>query len=661
MKRGALAQGGAALATLGRGRVLLLVLLVLMGSGGVARAAAPSTGAAYAEELVREAERRKLAEDETWLRLGHYRRTLFGGFESEADGEPFFIAPEGKTHPDAELRETLRGFALVKPKDGLEHPLCRFPARRLWLERVLKLDPARLPHPACPRFEEFMTRLAPESLTVVFSSYYLNNPASAFGHTFLRVSRAHPGKSGESTELLDYGVDFSAVVDTGNAILYAFKGMAGLFPGTFHKVPLYYKVREYNDYESRDLWEYELNLDHDQVRFVTAHLWELGSTYFAYYYLSENCSYQILGALEVADPRLKLVSHAGWPVIPAETVKALLKNSGLVSRIHYRPSNRTRVRDRLGALDSDELDAVAKLVSDPHAPFAVPLTRARQVVVIDAAIELMGVKMARDLAKERPDMDAERLETEQVLLERRASYATPSEEPRFTPPFRQMPHLGHGATRLGLGSGFDRAAGLYHTAHFRLALHDLADPARGYPDGAEIDFLPVGLRYYLRSPRVTLEELSLIRVRSLSAWSRFDHSLSWMVDAGSKRLYDRRCNGCYVGFGQVGGGVTVEPFGRFLTLFALAEAELATPVRHGYWDFLRLAVGPWGGLRLRLGDQVAALVTGSWSYLPFQKPDRTWSLDGKLRAAYTRDLALGIEGRIDETTRSVQGVSYFYF
>ena len=25
-------------------------------------------------------------------------------------------------------------------------------------------------------------------------------------------------------------------------------------------MPYYYKVREYNDYESRDLWEYELEL-----------------------------------------------------------------------------------------------------------------------------------------------------------------------------------------------------------------------------------------------------------------------------------------------------------------------------------------------------------------------------------------------------------------
>ena len=43
---------------------------------------------------------------------------------------------------------------------------------------------------------------------------------------------------GERRELLDYGIDFSADVDTGNAVLYALKGLTGLFPGTFKRIPV---------------------------------------------------------------------------------------------------------------------------------------------------------------------------------------------------------------------------------------------------------------------------------------------------------------------------------------------------------------------------------------------------------------------------------------
>src|SRR5262249_34403761 len=156
----------------------------------------------------------------------------------------------------------------------------------------------------------------PHTIRLVFSSYYLNNPASAFGHTFLRVERTDPFTVSERRELLDHGIDFSADVDTGNAVIYAIKGLTGLFPGTYKLRPFFYKVREYTHYESRDLWEYELALDDRQVMLVTAHLWELGSTYFDYYYITENCAYQILAALEVADPRIELLRHVKTPVLP---------------------------------------------------------------------------------------------------------------------------------------------------------------------------------------------------------------------------------------------------------------------------------------------------------------------------------------------------------
>ena len=76
-----------------------------------------------------------------------------------------------------------------------------------------------MPVRRCARFEYFVKRLRAESVSLVFSSYYLSSPASAFGHTFLRVHKA--GNKGDSA-LLDTGIDYSAVVDTPNALLYAF-------------------------------------------------------------------------------------------------------------------------------------------------------------------------------------------------------------------------------------------------------------------------------------------------------------------------------------------------------------------------------------------------------------------------------------------------------
>ena len=646
--------------------VALAVAVVPETSEAAARATtnAPAIQSAYVETLVTAARQLHLEAKVGWLRLGHYRRTLFGGYESEADGKPFFIAKSGKDDPRAELLETLRAFfAPVSPDPDLEHAICRFPARFMWLDEQLHFDPNELPRPACPRFREFITQLAPGSVTLVFSSYYLNNPASAFGHTFLRVNkRGRPGA--DHNDLLDYGVDYSAQVDTTNALIYAIKGVSGLFPGMFHKVPYFLKVREYNDYESRDLWEYDLALEPHEVEMFTAHLWELGSTYFAYYYLSENCSYHVLGALEAASPRLKLLGHLSWPVLPADTIKALYDNPGLVRAVHYRPSAETVFKSRVHGLNREETQALARLVSDANVALPRHFTPEQRVRVLDAALDLVDSKYARDLLKDVKDRDVDVADYKQRLLERRAEEAAASEDFSFAPPFRRMPQLGHASRRFALGSGRSTDEGYFHTLKMRLALHDIGDPARGFPETAQVEFLPTTLRYYVETPKVTLEDISLVTLLSLSPWDRFRKPLSWSASFGATRIRDRGCASCLAGQVSVGAGVSVSMFDYGALLYVLGDVQVMglSPIEGGIGHLpLRAGVGPTGGLRLRFTDSLVALAQGSLHYLPVQTPKYTWSGNASVRWQYVKDFALGVEGLVQPKAASVQALSYIYF
>ena len=321
----------------------LVALLVSLAAAAPATAA-PAPDPSYLPELVLRARRLGLAEDPGWIRLGHWRRTVQGDWKSEVDGPAFFRALRGKTSPRAELEATLRGLFDARPvADELSDAQCRFPARFAFLARKLDVDPARLPPRACPRLEDFLGRVHARAVTLVFSSYYLNNPASAFGHTFLRLDKEEGARAGKEQELLDYGVDYAATVTTRNAVAYALNGLLGRFKGRFSHLAYYYKVRQYADAESRDLWEYDLALAPEEVALLTAHLWELGGTWFDYWYLDENCSYHVLAALEAAAPRLDLLSHVGaFGVLPSDTVQALFRNPGLVRDVHWRPSIRTQ-------------------------------------------------------------------------------------------------------------------------------------------------------------------------------------------------------------------------------------------------------------------------------------------------------------------------------
>jgi len=623
-----------------------------------------TTDAAYVESLVERAHSLRLAEQDIWRRLGHWRHGFFGGFHTQADADEFFLSKNGKDDPSAELDATLRGFFgpdLRNAPPNWQHPFCKFPARLAWLNAQLGFDFTRVPRRSCPRFQEFVHQLRARSITFVFSSYYLNNPSSAFGHTFLRINKDDRRADQTDLELLDYGIDFSATVDTDNALIYAIKGLTGMYPGVYRRVPYYLKVREYNDHDSRDLWEYELNLTQAEVSMVVAHLWELGSNYFDYFYLSENCSYHVLDALEVASPRLHLIDRVGWPVIPADTVKAIVAEPGLVRAIHFRPSLNTQLVARFGALDSGEQTAVLRLAESPAAPLDAAIPPPERVKLLDTALDLADFRSADDLTKPEALRDPEADKLKQKLLERRAAIPIESEPLVVAPPFRKMPHLGHGSSRVGLGVGRASVRGYYYTAEARVSLHDLGDARDGYPETAAIEFMPFRLRYYDEQQRVSVEDFSLIRVTSLSPMTRFDHSWSWTVRAGGERGRDAGCRECFAGLGEFGAGWSSALFSNSLVLYTLADAQLLAPVEGGLFHALRAGIGPSGGGIFRFASNFIGLATADWLWLPHQTPTSTWRADATLRWEYVHDFALDLHGTAQPDAWSAQIQSMIYF
>lgn len=620
-----------------------------------APAPAPAPDLAHLEELILRARRARLAEDPAWLRLGHWRRTRQGGLESEVDGTAFFRSLLGKTDPRAELEATLRAFFDDRPvADELSDAQCRFPARFAFLATRLGFDLARLPPRRCPKLEDYLTRVRPRSATVVFSSYYLNNPSSAFGHTFLRLNKEDGPGAGRERELLDYGVNYAATVDTGNAVLYAVKGLFGLFPGQFTHYAYYYKVREYADAESRDLWEYDLALEPGEVAMLAAHLWELGGTYFDYWYLDENCSYHLLAALEAAAPRLSLLDDVGRiVVIPSDTVKALFRNPGLVRSVHYRPSIRTQLEARLARLGPEQLDAVEALASSQAAPLPARLGALEQAAVLDAALDHLDLRFGRDLVVGKAPAAAR---ARQELLERRSALGVVSPPLEIPPPRRRAPELGHGSSRIGIGGGASSRGGPLAILDVRLALHDLADPPDGYPALAQIEFLPARFRLAPAAGRAEVDEAWFVRIVSLSDVSRFEMRPSWRVRAGAATVRDTGCAACLAAHGELGGGFakSLGPLDLYAGVDLLAEWSPRLGGIAG--GSARAGVGPGGLARLRLGP-VGLVAEGRWRWLPDAAPRETFDLRATLRLNVARDVSFAVEGRrtpaADEATASV--------
>jgi hypothetical protein len=631
------------------------VVVVLLALTVAAPATAGEPDPTYLPELLEAARREALHADRQWTRLLHYRRNLFGRLESQVDGKSFFLSPDGKHDAKAELEATLAAFFAPLP-DADPHAQCRFPARLLWLGRRLHIDPARLPARSCPEWEDFRGRLDAKSATLVFSSYYLNNPSSAFGHTFMRVSRADGAAGVVRSDLLDYGIDYAAVVTTSSAVIYAFEGIFGGFEGHFSHYPYYFKIRQYNDYETRDIWEYDLDLTPEQVAMLVAHFWELGQSWFDYYYLTENCSFHMLTALEVANPDLDLVDQIPFWVIPADTVKALYTAPGLVKAVRYRPSIWTQFKARVAALVPEDRARVKRLAGD-GGDLPADLPPERRMAILDAALDYVDFRDGEGILEGRPEPVARK----RRLLTARSAIRTASPDLAIAPPYDRMPQVGHDSARAGLAFGWSDDLGPFERLDFRFALHDLTDPEVGYPDYAQIEFFSTRLRYNSDPETLWLERFDAVRVVSLSPVTTFNRQFSWKIGFGAKTIRDESCRDCLAASFDLGAGYALTLLDRpRVVAFAMADMETVASPRLLDHKF-RLGVGPLGGLHARVGRRLSLLATGAWRYLVDYDPERTYEYSVTAKVHLTDWLSLGVEGsRVPNAWEGALG-AYLYF
>ncbi len=566
-------------------------------------------------------------QDKQWLRLGVYRNTLFG-YESEADHSSYFASPEGKTNPKKELKALIARLNEVEP-DPKKNIHCRFPARIRWLKKYMSVPENTV---VCEDYLKFKNRLAAKSISVVFSSYYPNNPGSTFGHTFIRLGKQKNEERDDdstATELLDTGINYGAMTEGAGPVLFAIGGLAGWFYGNYNAVPYYYKVREYNDFETRDLWSYQFDMTQEEIDLIVDHIWELAHTKFDYYFLTENCSYHVLSILESARPTLHLHDHLPrLYTIPSETLKALEKEK-IVRKITFRPAASTQFYHQLGLLNKEEKKSVQDLV---FKNIAVPDYKPeRQALIYDTALSLVDYKYAKKILK--GDEDAQKIK--RPLLVARSKIPVRSEELDFSGKMAEAPHLTHGQKRVAI-TYLNRDSKNLMDVEWRFAFHDMLDNDLGYPPKTKLDIMKAIVR--TDGDKLQLRDFSFLDVMQLGKWDAFNRASSWKAKLGHWQTRykgeDLATEGFTIGYGISRGFNIFTPFALAHlensyvsdTLFKYklgygADVGLLTEFNYAWklWSTLEWRVHPWDESRvlneLRYSNQSFGLGTYHQSYL----------------------------------------------
>jgi Domain of unknown function (DUF4105) len=552
----------------------------------------PAHAGNYLEELTARSRELRLHEHREWHRLLHYISNLvLPGEHSLADSPGFFLARNGKTNPQAELEATLASFfSTAEETNDSQNPQCRFIARYAWLKRELAFDPSRLPPQPCKRFNAWRESLNPQGVTLVFPAAFLNNPSSMYGHTLLRIDARDQD---ERTRLLAYAVNYSANTSETNGITFAINGLIGTYPGTFSMMPYYLKVREYNDLENRDIWEYELNLKPEEIDRLLMHIWELGPVWFDYYFFDKNCSYYLLEVLEVARPGLDLTSRFRWWAIPSDTVRAVVEQQGLFERAVYRPSNATLILHRLGLMSAPERALVSDMSRgriSTEAPLFAALPPVDQARVLEVSHDYLNYLRATG----RSPVGEPAALARDLMLARSRLGAEPADPPVPVPEVR--PDQGHGTARIAVGAG-RRDGTDFVELRARPSYHDLMDPEAGYVRGAQIEFLDFALRQYGSGEGLRLEEFKPVDIVSISPRNEFFKTLSWNVDAGWART--RIASGAEPLVFQVNGGAGLArnvPDALHSNTLIYAFLETSTRVDERIGHGFALGAGPSIGM-----------------------------------------------------------------
>jgi len=461
------------------------------------------------------AEQKNLDQDITWQRLMYANKD----HKSDVTYSGYFMAENGKNNLKEELKADIS--ALFMPAQDNQSIRCKFPARSQWLIQKVGIQESELPQVKCSEFENWIGQIKPHKATLIYATDFMGNPSSMFGHTLLRLDP----KDQQQLNLVSYAVNYAATVAGNDNWSYAWKGLTGQYPGEYSLMPYYRKVKEYGDFESRDLWEYELNLTPEETRFLVSHIWEMQHVSFPYYFVSDNCAYRLLGLVDLVKPESHLQEKFTHASIPMETIKSM-QQQGLTKAPVYRPALETQLLAQAhqhGASLAKVAHQIAMMPTQQSSQILKSFSEQDQAKILEMAYDDLYLQFTSRKIEEsvaQPQLRQLLALRSQIDLDKqRQEPKRPTKEPTE----------GHNARNISVKAGEVQGDKFIELGH-RQAYHDLIDPQGGYRAGTQLLFLNGNVQW--RDDHLKLERLDLLEVNSYNPIQPFKTPLSWGFNLG---------------------------------------------------------------------------------------------------------------------------------
>lgn len=556
---------------------------------------------------------KQLAQDPIWLKLLHCTDG-----QSEILTEDFFLSPNGRQAPAAELLATLNAYSEPwSAEDNNDtHARCRFPARYLWLSSHIPLPDYSPQPPQCRRLSRWSLPDQVSSISLFLVSGYLGNPASVFGHSLLKFNT---DSADDQAGLFDLTVNYGALVpENESALLYIVNGIAGGYQAGFSDRYFYTQDLVYSRTEFRDIWDYQLRLSDKQQQLLIFHLWEILGKKFKYYFFHKNCAARLAELLEIIlkEPLLK---NASLWYAPVEIFHHLEKidrsrekagRKGLIQSVRFIPSVERTLCHRFDQLAPDEKKAVQNVMrkgTDVLQESLIQVNSKRRSVVLDTLLAYFNYRLVAD--EPAPD-EKIRQEKKELLLARLR--LPPRTMPLKKVPERESPAKGNPPLLTGLGIGNSHARNSY--VRLRLSPFSQESVGRNSLGGDELTLLNtvagIGEKGFFA------DSFDLIKIRKIKTDyipADGNNPWSWKLHTGMESIEeDDTAEQDF--FFRFGAG-RARRFGSSTAAYALLEVSAHTEQPHArlfprigiLTDFGRVKSRIYGGASLSYQDHLEAI------------------------------------------------------
>ncbi len=307
-----------------------------------------------------------------WNQLLYYKNN-----KSEINTKSFFLSENGKTNPKEELQKTLDSYSTENINDNSS--ICKFPDRYYYLSKYVDFKDYKPVNENCTKLNKWEYLSKTKSISLILVSGYISNPASTFGHSFLKLNLP-------DNNLFSSSINYGALVpENENMFRYIVYGLSGFYEAGFSDQYFYTQDLTYTNTEFRDLWDYELDLTEEQKLQVLFHIWAVVGNKYDYYFLNKNCGFRVTEIINLVSKHDLLDKNNLW-FLPVETFNDLeAKEPELIKNIRFIPSNKRIFNAYFDMLTDSQKLVVKNLLSNnfENREMFDPLNETDKIAILD--------------------------------------------------------------------------------------------------------------------------------------------------------------------------------------------------------------------------------------------------------------------------------------